>query len=493
MCKRHSKVVTFTGESWTVEQLENFWVKIDNIGKSWGLTYPKQQIELVSADQMIETIATLGAPCSYDHWSIGKEAIQMEAAYKKGQTGLALELVINSEPSIMYIMENNTLIQQGLVMAHAGIGHGSVYKNNFLFKEWTAPESILEYMNFAKKYVAECETKYGHRDVETLLDLCHALQTYSVSHHKRKRSKQKQIKSKILKAAQENIPELLETVPNIHYRKILEDQISKLESSGPDFPEENILYFLEKHSKHLVPWEREIVRITRKMAEYFYPQTKTKILHEGWATFIEYMVFNELYEQKHIDEGGYLEFLRDHSNIIYQPAYDSPYYSGSINPYSIGYNIFFDLYRMTHSPTKKDLTQYPEICNTRWQDSLMEVVKNYTDPDFISRYLTDNVINNMKLFSFQTDMENEEITINGTAAHHDTIREILSDELIMYNRVPRLEVIGVDGEGGLEVMVYCSQGKDLDSDSVRSIGYYLHLLWGKDVKLNYNDYEGYYD
>lgn len=494
MCKRHSKPATFTGESWTVEQLEEFWLKIDNIGKSWGLTYPKQQIELVSADQMIETIATLGAPCSYDHWSIGKEAIQMDAAYKKGQTGLALELVINSEPSIMYIMENNTLIQQGLVMAHAGIGHGSVYKNNFLFKEWTDPSSILEYMNFSKKYVSDCETKYGHRNVEALLDICHALQTYSVSHHKRKGLKHKYAKSEILKDAKENVPELSYTVPNALYRASLEKQISKLESDEPEFPEENILYFIEKYSSDLLPWEKEVVRITRKMAEYFYPQTKTKILHEGWATFIEYMVFNELYEKKYIDEGGYLEFLRDHANIIYQPTYDSEYYSGYINPYSIGYNIFFDLYRMTHSPTEKDLIQYPEICNTKWQESLMSVVKNYTDTDFISRYLTDNVITNMKLFSFQTDIENEELTINGTATNHDTIREILSEELVTYNRVPRIEITGVDEvTEALNVMIYCTKGKDLDSDSVKSIGYYLHLLWGKEVQLNYNDFEGYYD
>lgn len=489
MCNNHNKPATFKGESWTVEQLEEFWEKIDAIGKSWGITYPRQQIELISADQMIETISTIGAPCSYDHWSIGKDALAMQEAYKKGQTGLALELVINSDPSIMYIMENNTLMQQGLVMAHAGIGHGSVYKNNYLFKEWTQPDSILEYMAYAKKYVTECESKYGPENVEHLLDICHALQSYSVSHHKRSRAKHKNAKREVLHNARDVDVDLGTTVPNFDYQAKLARKVKKLNKGGPEFPEENILYFLEKYTPNLPTWQQEIIRINRKMAEYFYPQTKTKILHEGWATFIEFMVFNELYNQGHIDEGGYMEFLRDHSNVIYQPGYDSKYFSGSLNPYSVGFYIFQDLYRMTHSPTAKDLKEYPEICNTRWQDSLMEIVKNYSDPDFIARYLTDGVINEMKLFSFESDAENQKVTITGTAHHHDTIRDILSDELITYNRIPRLEITGLNSSlERLELTAYVTPGKDIDSDSVRTIGYYIYLIWGAEVFIDYKEW-----
>ncbi len=46
--------------------------------------------------------------------------------------GLAYELVINSNPCISYLMEENTMAMQALVIAHACYGHNSFFKNNYL-------------------------------------------------------------------------------------------------------------------------------------------------------------------------------------------------------------------------------------------------------------------------------------------------------------------------------------------------------------------------
>ncbi len=58
----------------------------------------------------------------------------------------------------------------------------------------------------------------------------------------------------------------------------------------PAEPQENILYFVEKYSPKLEPWQRELVRIVRKLAQYFYPQGQTKVMNEGWATFWHYTI-----------------------------------------------------------------------------------------------------------------------------------------------------------------------------------------------------------
>ena len=57
--------------------------------------------------------------------------------YRKGYSGLAYEIVINSNPCICYVMEENTMTMQALVMAHAAFGHNHFFKNNYLFKQWT--------------------------------------------------------------------------------------------------------------------------------------------------------------------------------------------------------------------------------------------------------------------------------------------------------------------------------------------------------------------
>ena len=52
-----------------------------------------------------------------------------------------------------------------------------------------------------------------------------------------------------------------------------------------------------KHSPKLSPWQRELVRIVRKLAQYFYPQAQTRLMNEGWATFWHYTLISRLYEQ----------------------------------------------------------------------------------------------------------------------------------------------------------------------------------------------------
>ena len=68
------------------------------------------------------------------------------------------------------------------------------------------------------------------------------------------------------------------------------------EQRFPEEPEENLLYFIEKNAPLLEPWQREIVRIVRKIGQYFYPQRQTQVMNEGWATFWHYTLLNTLYD-----------------------------------------------------------------------------------------------------------------------------------------------------------------------------------------------------
>ena len=82
-------------------------------------------------------------------------------------------------------MEENTITMQALVMAHACYGHNSFFKNNYLFRSWTDASSIVDYLIFARKYITDCEERYGVDEVEKLLDSCHALMNYGVDRYKR--------------------------------------------------------------------------------------------------------------------------------------------------------------------------------------------------------------------------------------------------------------------------------------------------------------------
>src|SRR5271155_2235758 len=150
-------------------------------------TYPNQ-IEVITAEQMLDAYSSVGMPLFYKHWSFGKHFAFQEASYRKGLMGLAYEIVINSSPCISYLMEENTATMQTLVIAHAAFGHNHFFKNNYLFKQWTDADGILDYLEFAKGYIAHCEERYGEAAVERLLDAAHALMNHAVHRYPRKRA-----------------------------------------------------------------------------------------------------------------------------------------------------------------------------------------------------------------------------------------------------------------------------------------------------------------
>ena len=137
----------FDGPEWTFDLLKKAYDAIEKIGVGeLGLNLFPNAIEVITAEQMLDAYSSIGMPHMYRHWSFGKHFARDEAHYRKGQRPLAYELVINSDPCINYIMEENSMTMQTLVLAHAAMGHNHFFKNNYLFREWTRPDAILDYL-----------------------------------------------------------------------------------------------------------------------------------------------------------------------------------------------------------------------------------------------------------------------------------------------------------------------------------------------------------
>ncbi len=166
-----SKKLLFKGSEWNLPLIEKMWTTIEGIGrKKFGLDPYPVQIEIITAEQMLDCYSNAAMPINYGHWSFGKTFIQNERQYNKGMMGLAYEVVINTNPCITYLMENNSATLQALVISHAGVGHSHFFKNNYLFKKWTDADTICDYLKFAKNFIKKCEEKYGEKRVELLLD-----------------------------------------------------------------------------------------------------------------------------------------------------------------------------------------------------------------------------------------------------------------------------------------------------------------------------------
>ncbi|MBF0374546.1 MAG: SpoVR family protein, partial [Alphaproteobacteria bacterium] len=178
----------FTGADWDYDTIRRAYDAIENVAiGEMGMSIYPNQIEVITAEQMLDAYSSVGMPLMYKHWSFGKHFARDEQLYRKGLRGLAYEIVINSSPCISYIMEENSMTMQALVIAHAAFGHNHFFKNNALFKQWTDAEGILDYLEFAKRYIEKCEERHGAQAVERMLDAAHALMASGVHRYPRKR------------------------------------------------------------------------------------------------------------------------------------------------------------------------------------------------------------------------------------------------------------------------------------------------------------------
>ncbi len=488
----------FEGADWEFSTIQRAHDAIQQIAvDELGLDVYPNQIEVIGTEQMLDAYSSIGMPLFYKHWSFGKHFARNEAMYQAGMQGLAYEIVINSNPCISYIMEENTATMQALVIAHAAFGHNHFFKNNYLFRQWTDANGILDYLEFAKGYIASCEERHGEAAVERLLDAAHALMSHGVHRYPRPRPTDlgaEERRERERRAYDETVfNDLWRTVPGGDKAKH-DPTTDERRRALLQLPQENILYFLEKTAPRLQPWQREILRIVRQIAQYFYPQSQTKVMNEGCATYVHYRIMNRLHEKGLITDGAMVEFLRSHTNVVFQPEFDDPRYSG-LNPYALGFAMMQDIARICNEPTAEDQHWFPAIAGQGNEMAVLrDVWANYRDESFILQFLSPRLIRQFGLFHVLDDAEEPHLTVQ---AIHDErgyrkIQRALARQYDIAWTLPDIQVVDVDLDGD-RTLVLAHRALNrvlLEEKDARHVLQHLADLWGYDVVLREVDPAG---
>ena len=489
----NASTLLFSGSDWNFKTLARVYDAIEEIalGELKLDVYPNQ-LEIISSEQMLDAYSSVGMPLMYQHWSFGKRFVYEEHLYRRGRRGLAYELVINSNPCITYLMEENTMAMQALVTAHAAFGHNHFFKNNYLFRQWTDASAILSYLEFAKKYIARCEERHGMAAVEAILDSAHALMDQGVFRYRRpprlSAERERERIRERLEYEEQTYNDLWRTLPHApgHDAKKVEEEASERKRSLK-LPEENLLYFLEKNSLILEPWQRELIRIVRVIAQYFYPQRQTKVMNEGCATFVHYTIMNRLYDKGRITEGTMLEILHSHSNVILQPDFDDPRFPG-INPYALGLAIMQDIQRISTEPTAEDRDWFPQIAGKGdWLDVLLDAWANHRDESFILQYLSPALIRKMRLFVLRDRAEDPycEVASIHNERGYEAVRAALARSYDVAANLPDIQVVDVDllGDRRLRLQQLVKNGILLEKETRDETLRHVRRLWGYGVSL----------
>ncbi|MGL4930405.1 MAG: SpoVR family protein, partial [Plesiomonas sp.] len=186
------------------------------------------------------------------------------------------------------------------------------------------------------------------------------------------------------------------------------------------------------------------------------------------------------------------EFLHSHTNVVYQPPYNSKYYSG-INPYALGFAMFQDIKRICQEPTEEDRRWFPDIAGSDWLKTLHFAMSNFKDESFISQFLSPKLIRDFRFFSVLDNDRNNYLEI--PAIHNDEgyrkIREALSTQYNLSNLEPNVQVwnVALRGDRSLTLRHVMHDRVPL-AKSRKEVMKHIYRLWGFDVYLEEVNAEG---
>ena len=421
---------------WTVADLQKWDDKICRVGEDFGLDWFPIDYEIIDYQEMLGAMAYVGLPTHYRHWSYGKEYERTHTLYNMGQTGLPYEMIINSNPSIAYLMRENALYIHILTMAHC-VGHSDFFKQNRMFAH-TDPDNIIGSFKSAAKYVRQLieDPSIGIDRVEKILDAAHSVK-YQVPRYPGIKYKTRE--------------ELVE----IEKDKMLENPKYKPDlSKTPLRPEYNILRFVAEHSKHLEEWERNLILIVEESSKYFIPQALTKVMNEGWACTIHQKIINEL----NLPDSLYLPFVKLHNQVI-RP------HLGQINPYHLGYKLF------------------QKIIEEKGFEEAMTIREVHNDITFLRFYMDEEFMRDNNYFSYSFDKSKQSSVVDDISDNEGW--ENVRDEMIKNVGLNRLPVVFVDEleKDGTLSLVHEHDGRDIELNYARKVFEFIETLWGDNVKL----------
>jgi len=408
------------------------------LSRELGLDPCPVHFESVPAPVLYEFAAYL-IPGRMSHWSYGKAYHLMKTRYDYGLNKL-YEMVVNTNPAYAFLLDSNSELENTFVRAHV-MGHVDFFQHNAAFSH--TPPDMIEVVTRHAERVRQYEFQFGRDQVEAFLDAVLSLEEH-VSWPTPPTHLPARAKPAPLSPAERQWVEELGHPP-------IGTGESRIHQIHPrQAPEDDLLKFIMQESRHLDDWQRDIVAMVRDEMIYFWPQIRTKIMNEGWASYWHVAIMRKL----PLDDQDYLDFARLHSQVTAPVMYH-------VNPYALGYAIFTDIER-----------RYG-------RDALFLARTVDDDVSFVRNYLTEEIARDLHLLVYGPDQDHIVIKTRD----FEEVRQKLVNELV-HGGIPVIEVDDGDfNRRGELYLIHRHEGVDLDLPYAERTLHYVYQLWGRPVHL----------
>jgi stage V sporulation protein R len=456
--------------------------------KSYGLDFFETIFEMLDYDQINQIASYGGFPVRYPHWRFGMEYERMSKQHNYG-LGRIYEMVINNDPCYAYLQRSNSITDQKLVMAHV-YAHCDFFKNNLWFSKTNRKmmDGMANHSTRVRKHIE----RHGQDRVEKFLDVCLSLEHLIDAHSpflKRtgteaeevaRESASGEMEDQITRFASKGYMERF-----INPRKLIEEERKRLKQEHekkrrivPAQPLRDVLLFLLEHAP-LEPWQQDVLSIVRDESYYFAPQGMTKVMNEGWATYWHSTMMTKHY----LDASEIIDYADHHSGTVHMPP-------GNFNPYKIGVELFRDIEdRWNRGRFGKEYEELNTLGGRdRWDKNLgegrkkiFEVRRIYNDVNFIDEFLTEEMVDRLKLYQYRRDPHTGQLRI--VSRDYKRIKEALLYRLTNMGQ-PYIYVVDANYRNAGELfLAHKHNGVDIEIKYAIEALKNLHHMWTRPVYL----------
>lgn len=421
-----------------MKQLQERFREIEQLGRAQGLDPYDVHYFKVPAS-LIYQIASYGLPTRYSHWSFGSVHQQTRIHGEMGFSKI-YELILNCDPCLAFLDETNTDTTNLLIAAHC-LGHSAFFKNNILFRQCGETNMV----NVAKRHadiIDQFRSDYGDDEVDEWLDIALSLERHIDIYRGHKRSRYPQRHIEYVERIPDKWDDIVHRDPSPSIKKVMENIYL------PPDPERDILWFLSEYA-NLETWQQKIFQIVRRESYYFFPQYRTKILNEGYASYWHAELMHQYFLGKYNDynvpinkgltDEEHLDFLVSHEKVVQpglkiklkvdEPELDdvgrptgkikkqwnrklnSKIFNAAtrINPYYVGFRMLRDIKdkwdKYKEEGYREDEWGKKIPVTINGTQKIHEVMMEEDDVSFFRKYLTEELVSELHLFTIGNSQE----------------------------------------------------------------------------------------
>lgn len=410
-------------------QLAKLIPEIIEVCKSQGLDPFDLAIEEYPADEIAEIAAYGGFPVRFPHFSYGQQYEQLHHQYHTGQ-GKIYEMVVNNDPTYMYLQRNNPLVDNLTVVAHA-LAHSDFFKNNIMFRHTNRNmmNILANHGQKIRKYI----DLYGYNTVMDFVDACLSVDDLidpAIEWKNHSINKPDKVKFDELPKVEQlhkiDAPDYMQKYVNTDQYKDEQRKNNELldkhnKKTFPPKPERDVLMYILKYIP-MEQWKQNILSMIRDESMYFQPQIFTKVMNEGWASFWDSYIMTTL---GYAGDEGIISYAKHHAGVLGG--------KGNMgNPYKLGVSLFNDIKdrwdKGKHGREWEMCEDYD--ARQRWNkntnggmDKIFEIREMYNDYTFLNEFFTKDFCEENEFFEYKLNPDTNEYVIE--SRDYDKIKKKL--------------------------------------------------------------------